>query len=591
MKKLAAAVVLIAGLARFSAASEIVLNSSSVVNSVIAPTQNFVLDLNANRVDSLSVQVNYSSANASTVSFTDGQTSTGSITIVSLTGLSTAYATNKITVASNAAGTKASAHVTIISTTGLTGESLTITQGNTSHSFTSGAGWASAGLTTTQAAASLAALIQGSSSYLLMTATNVANVIYATATSVGITPNTSWLLSSSDTSLMTASATFAGGLEKANYHQTITVVTDSGTAVLTEGTQWSQSDVSSNTAVSICSALNNVFSPGIFTSTTGAGGAVVYSSASFTGSSPNAWTVTSSTVALTVGKPTFSGGWNNATIKIGGRSIAANRDFAIGGSAQATATNLKNYLSTSVFANFVSFSTNTGNAVITATSTVTGKWTNFKLESSTPAVMSVSGPYFARGANSDVIYSARQVDNYAQFAPIGIIVPQQSTAALSSIQKTYTSWGVALPVRVAATAGSLPTGLTATVTYYVSNPTGGGFQLANTSTGAVAGLSVSLTTSSLAGGGSFTVTPIALAGTPSFKLQVSDDGTNFSDLWISTNPLSQIFTSSTTFASPYVATNVLWDLKDVTYKVLRMVYTASTWGGTNFNWIVNAKKK
>lgn len=482
MKKILASLILLAGLSIPVRAADIVLYSSSVVNRVLAPSSNTDLDLNFNHVDALSVQINYSSANASTVSFTDGNTSTMSILLASLTGLNTAYATNNITVSS----------------------------------FT---------------------FLRDNPSYLSVNAGTV-----------------SYLL--------------RGGLDY--------TVTGSSNAI----------------ARSIQSKLNSIFS-GLIISTVATGKGVIFSTAANYGSGGNAISIfSSSNAALTVNSATFVGGQDAAFFTIGGKKFTANQEWFVGTTTLTTSVNIKNALRASTLSTVVNFSTpNAQAALITGTSTVVGAWTNFAMISSTPTALTLSGPNFARGADSDIIYGNfnNQNQSFAYFGA-GIVYPLQNTSTLNTILKTQTQWGTALPVRVAVVSGTLPLPLVAVTTYYASNLTTAGFGLSDTSTGAVAGLLLTLSTSSLTGAGSFTMTPIALSGTPAFKLQMSNDGTNFSDVFVSTSALLAPFTTNVSFASPYTTASVLYNIGNVYYRFLRFAYTAATFGATNINYIVNGRR-
>ena len=111
-------------------------------------------------------------------------------------------------------------------------------------------------------------------------------------------------------------------------------------------------------------------------------------------------------------------------------------------------------------------------------------------------------------------------------------------------------------------------GLTNQTTYYVSVVDDDTFELASTSTGAVAGDGIVFTSSSTAGPHSFTVTPTAFAGTWSYKGQSSNDGVNFIDL-------PNI--SSVTYSAPGSS---IWD-GTINFKYLRLAFTAGTGGGMN----------
>ncbi len=119
-------------------------------------------------------------------------------------------------------------------------------------------------------------------------------------------------------------------------------------------------------------------------------------------------------------------------------------------------------------------------------------------------------------------------------AGTGSITKSVTTAGTSAAVNTTTdvitktAHGQVTGAKVAlTTAGTLPTGLSAT-TYYVIKLTADTFQLASSLANAAAGTAVDITTP---GFGTHTITPALLVTTGAVaKLQVSNDGTNFTDV-------------------------------------------------------------
>lgn len=125
------------------------------------------------------------------------------------------------------------------------------------------------------------------------------------------------------------------------------------------------------------------------------------------------------------------------------------------------------------------------------------------------------------------------------------------------------------PMYLGVTAGSAPTGLASGTTYYAIVTANNKFKLASTSTGSLAGTAVNIT--ALTGSGTFTLTPTAFAGSWGLSWQSSNDNLNWYTL-----PNA----SSVTFATPWTATNTMWD-SEIIFKYIRLVITAGSGGGLN----------
>lgn len=88
-------------LASASATAKTVVYSDNLVNETsLGADTNYDLDLQTRGIDSVSAVVTASSASIATASFVDGRVATGTLTVASLSDLTTAYATNKLTVVS-----------------------------------------------------------------------------------------------------------------------------------------------------------------------------------------------------------------------------------------------------------------------------------------------------------------------------------------------------------------------------------------------------------------------------------------------------------------------------------------------------------
>lgn len=224
MKKLIS--LLVAGVMAMSVAthSEIVLNSVIANETSLAHDATYQADLLGLKAVGLTGQAVFTSASTpSPVTFQDGRQSTGSITIVDYTVLSTAAATNT---------------VTVTSTSGLTNAAVTLP----GFELKQGVDWLVAG-TTVATAASLQTALQRVPN---LTVSRIGAVITLTAP-VGTAYN-SLAIASNSGSITVASPTFTGGRNNAK-------VTING-IVLTQGAEWTASVSSATTATSLASAIN-----------------------------------------------------------------------------------------------------------------------------------------------------------------------------------------------------------------------------------------------------------------------------------------------------------------------------------------------
>jgi hypothetical protein len=139
---------------------------------------------------------------------------------------------------------------------------------------------------------------------------------------------------------------------------------------------------------------------------------------------------------------------------------------------------------------------------------------------------------------------------------------------------------VGLPVLYTATTAL--GGLTTATTYFVIPVSQTQFELALTSTGAVAGTYITITSSSSqTTAHSRTLTPLAIAGTTTFAWTASNDGTN----WFT------VGTSSAVAAGGFTAggQSILTDWSAFNYSFLRLSVTAPTAGAVAFQAIANGR--
>ncbi len=134
--------------------------------------------------------------------------------------------------------------------------------------------------------------------------------------------------------------------------------------------------------------------------------------------------------------------------------------------------------------------------------------------------------------------------------------------------------GVGVAVRFSKASGTAPVPLIAETTYYALPVTSKTVRLSTTSADAQAGTYINLL--SQTGSGSFSLVPVPIAGVPSFKWQVSNDGTTFTDITATVYGVAVSSVSMTSFTVGGVST--AWDFGSLNYKMLRCAVIAPTAG-------------
>jgi hypothetical protein len=517
------ALVLCAGLAHAGRAAYTgyMLNEAGLAYST-AP----VLDTNAWGLDSLSVQATYSSTTYSAVSFIDGTPSTGTITVVSTTSLNPAYATNTLTVNTNSALGQAQATNTlnVLSTTAISGAYINLNGAmlyNPTH-------W-SVGASTTATAASIAAAINTLAGF---TATSSGSTVTITAVAYGTQGNSYTLTSSTTPLLVPGAATFSGGQDSSYFKV-------NGLMYMADR-DWTVGGTAAATALNIATLIS-AKDPNVTATTSSA---IVTFTSDVSGIIGNSYTLTSSTAAaLTAGAATFSGGINAAYVQIAGQTLTAGTDWTAVATASGTAKAISDAIMANTTLNAIVSSTWTSAGVVNATATVAGAGHQYYLNSWPAAKISHSPASYMNH------YTASAFD-----------------LTNSLINSTSHGLTLGLPVLFATVSGTPPSTLVSGTTYYAIPVTADKFQLATTSTGAIAGANIAITTQTALGGGSYTVTPLAFAGTWSFKFQESNDGTNYYDV-----PTA----SSVTYSVP---ATTMWG-GPIYAQYLRLNFTAGTGGG------------
>lgn len=339
----------------------------------------------------------------------------------------------------------------------------------------------------------------------------------------------------------TLSITFSSTSASAITGQTVTLTFPGGTKVFTAGVDFPIDAKSTVTACGFAAAMNKY---GVFNSTcnfSASGSGISYSTAPAVGSQYNTYTLTSSTLTA-ISSGTFSGN-DNALACVNGTCVRANRDWTVVSFATTTATNLKNAFATSVASLTVSVGVSSN--VVTATSTAVGVATKYALTSSATSALTITGATMTGGTEAGYSLSTSVIQSTSVYG-VGLAV-------------LYTSGTITINPLVNQT------------TYYAIPVATGGFRLALTSTGAVAGAYITLTSSTTGTTAhTFTVTPLAISGTSVFTWQQSEDGANWQNLSISTATFS-----GTT------ALSAQWAFGTLYHRFLRLDISALTTGAQN----------
>lgn len=355
---------------------------------------------------------------------------------------------------------------------------------------------------------------------------------------------------------------------------------------LTESIQWYGTQTSTNAvATSIKNAVNNNLTN---ISATTTGNLVNLKCASSGTWCNNATLSVVGTSSITAGAATFSGGIDNTFLAVNGVSVirgTGSGQWAVGASTAATANNIATVINAN--SGLSPIVTSTAPAVcgltnpcgvVNVTSLGVGTATAYTLYSSSNAQITVSGPStvdatgrgssaLTGGANASWTISSKNITIAAN--PFYSKNPAQSP--MTALPVLYSSGTIAIG------------GLTNQTTYYVIPVDANTLQLAITSTGAVAGLGITLTSSSTqTTAHTYTLAPLAISGTPSFKWQASDDGVSWNDVAI-----SSVTVTSYTFGG---ASNA-WDFGDWNWNYVRLNAIGPTTGGLNLLATLNGKHK
>lgn len=153
-------------------------------------------------------------------------------------------------------------------------------------------------------------------------------------------------------------------------------------------------------------------------------------------------------------------------------------------------------------------------------------------------------------------------------------------SAVVSATNTYTSLDSSqtgmIGFQVLYTSSTIsPSPLVNQTTYYVIPVDRSSFKLATTLNNAKAGTGIVITSSGTAH--TYTLAPLAITGTPSFKWQVSNDGTNFNDY--TANSYNVTVSSVTMLSYTLGGASTVWDFGPFDFTWIRLNAIAPTQGG------------
>jgi hypothetical protein len=266
--------------------------SATLADEDISYDKSFVLDITANNLTYASAVATYNDGTPAAATFTDGRISTGNIRIASLTGLTTGYASNTIT---------------ILSTSSLSGAMIALP----GYVFKQNIDWR-VGATTSETAVSLSAAL---AKIPWLTVTVNAAVITITAKVPGSYYNLV-PVSSKNTNITVASAYMTGGYDNV-------VVTINGVELML-GRDWFVGATTTTAATNLAAAINaNASLSPLITATAGSGptAGIIQLVSNASGASKNFSLNSSYSAALVMSGTAMTGGLN-AAFTNGSKNIA-----------------------------------------------------------------------------------------------------------------------------------------------------------------------------------------------------------------------------------------------------------------------------
>lgn len=312
--------------------------------------------------------------------------------------------------------------------------------------------------------------------------------------------------------------------------------------VFVNGIDWATGVNRTATALSIKNALSVV--PWLKVS---ASGPVVYATATV-GAFYNSMQMLCSNSNITVATPFFTGGQTNASFTINGVVKNQGLSWTAATSNNATASSIATAINASESLS-PKISALASGAVVNLTSKLADSLYNYSLVSSTPAALSVSGVKMTGGT-----------------AP---------AFRLGSTIFNVANDGLSLALPVLYTGSPAIGGLATGTTYYAVPVDANDFMLSKYSTSAVAGvdLVVITSTNTQLSADTYTLAPLGIAGIPSFKWQVSNDNSTWSDLSVSSVTMGA---TGTPYATPPSIT--FWSFGYIGTRYIRLNVVAPTAG-------------
>lgn len=322
----------------------------------------------------------------------------------------------------------------------------------------------------------------------------------------------------------------------------------SGDALVVEGrryvagTDWATTGSSTTVATALAAMLAERH-PDV---TATASGSTVTITARSYGTAGNSLNLSSSDSAtLTVSGATLTGGLATPTFTIAGVTLTEKTDFTFTSSSATSAGNLLAAATTHATIGAVYSGSRSNNVVTLTRIAASDTATTASCSTGTITVANTRGNVGQIDVSNDTIYQANH-------------------GYTTGLKLLYTK-----------TSGTSPSNLVAGTTYFAIRQSNDYYKVATTANLAVAGTAVDIST--VTGGGTFVMTPLAFSGTPSFKWQASNDGTNYTDLSV----------SSVTYSADG---NAIWDFDTYNYKWLRLNFVGPTNGGLAITATLNGKK-
>ncbi len=374
--------------------------SGNLVNEPgLAYSNTFLLDMAQYNAREVSLQAIFSTVTYTSPTATDGSESTASVRVISVTGLSSATATDNITVTTNV----------FASNPTITVRNCVLTMGK---DFSKGA-------TKQLTAANLATAIHACVPEI--SASAAGGIVYATAT-YGSYAN-AYAFTSTSSSMTVSSALMSGGADNA-------CLTINGTALCNNGS-WS---AGASTTTAVLSLGNAIANAGLSLSTAASGNlGVVYTTATLNGTAYNYTLVSSSPTVLSVSQAVYTNGANSGftlgSAKIVGNTAILTRGLpilyaigsnpAIGGLTTGTTYYAVPAGGTSFFLAKYSTSAVAGLASDYATVTSTNSGTTAHTYTIAPLAWAGSATYVLQVSNDNT--------NYATAASTGTVTVTSST--------------------------------------------------------------------------------------------------------------------------------------------------------------------